>query len=266
MKTTAQVLLVIFFVISFCVGLLAGTLKFQLLDFSFWQQAFQKHNTYQDLAAASKTSFEAQISKQGGNKNDVKILTDLITPDNTKDLVNRNLANFLLFANGGAPQIIVYLPIDKVPISLLPRNLAQIKSEMTLPDLLTKFNFQEWQNLPTQNLSHLGLWSSYIFFIAAAVVILVTFFLALLVEGGGTFMWLGVAFILSGSLTFFIAQAGANLQAVLGTDLVSRASVAAVLAGILIPPVVSEIVTVWQILGLILFVFGIALFFVRKPR
>ena len=104
-RNFGQSLLVGLFVIFAFVELIAVSFKFQLLDYNFWTSTFQKHNTYQVLATAGKTSFESQVANEGGNKNDVKILTDLITPQNAKDVVTHNLQNFLNFANGKSVQI-----------------------------------------------------------------------------------------------------------------------------------------------------------------
>ncbi len=265
MKIAAQILLVVFFVILFFVGLVSATLKFQLLDYSFWKTSFQKHNVYQNLADISKTSFESQINKGGGSGSDIKILTDLITTENVKDLVDRNFKNFLDFANGNTPQINVYVPIDKIPKNFLPKNFAGIKSEMTLSDLLTKFNFQDWQNLPIQNLFNVGKYIFYFFATSVFLILVVFASLILLVEKGSRFISLGIAFVLSGGLTFFFVVVITNLNTVLSRGLVDNSSNALIFLGTIFSPAITEIIYVWKVLGLILFVLGFALFFVKKP-
>jgi hypothetical protein len=266
MKITAQVLIIIFFVILFFIGLISATFKFGLLDYNFWQNSFGKHDVYQNLATVSKSSFESQINKEGGNKNDIRILTDLITPENAKDVVDNNLRNLLNFTNGASPQLNVYLPIDKVPKNLLPKNIIGIKSEMPIADLLAKFNFQNQQNLQLQNLSHLGIYATYFFGGCVFFLLLLLIFFILLTEKGKRFIGLGVAFVLSGSLTFFLANVGVGLNAVLSDDLINNSSITTVFAGTIFPPVIREILSVWQILGLILLCVGFILFFVRKPK
>jgi len=265
MKIVAQILLIIFFVVLFFVGLVSATLKFELLNYNFWETTFQKHNVYQNLTSVSKTSFEAQIDREGGNKDDVKILTDLITPENTKDVVDRNLQNFLNFANGLSTQIIVYLPIDKIPRSLLPQNIIGVKSEMTISDLLTKFNFQDWQNLPFQNLFNIGKYVSYFFVGAVFLLLLILILLILLVKKGRRFIGLGTAFILSGSLTFFLVDVATNLADVFSKGLVDNSSIALIFLGVIFSPLTAEIVFAWKILGLTMLILGFGLFFVKKP-
>lgn len=265
MKVAAQVLLIIFFIILFFVGLSSAAFKFQLLDYNFWQNTFQKHNVYQNLAIVSRNSFESQIAKEGGNKNDIKILTDLITEENSRDVVNHNLRNLLSFANGASTQINVYLPIDKVPKSLLPKSISGIKTEMPLTDLLTRFNFQDWQKLPWQDLSNVGKISYYLFVGTVSLLLLISVLLILLVEKKARFIGLGIAFVLSGGFTFFLVSIIANMNQILSKDVVQESSILSVVVGTVIPPIVTEMISSWQILGIILIAVGVALFLIKKP-
>lgn len=265
MKVAAQVLLIVFFVILFFVGLVSTAFKFQLLDYNFWQGTFRKYDVYQNLAVVSKDSFESQIAKEGGNKNDIKILTDLISEENAKDIVDRNLWNLLSFANGKSSQINIYLPVDKVPKSLLPKNISSMKSEMSLPDLLTKFNFRDWQNLPWQELSYLGKTINYFFVGTISLLFLILILLILLVKKGSRFTGLGIAFVLSGGFSFLLVNIASNISKVLSSGLTSKSSIASVIAGIVIPPVVTEVIYLWQILATVLFAVGAVLFFIKKP-
>ena len=265
MKVAAQVLLIIFFIILFFVGITSATFKFQLLDYNFWQNTFQKHDVYQNLAVVSRNSFESQIAKEGGNKNDIKILTDLITEENAKDIVDRNLRNFLNFANGKVSQINIYLPVDKVPKSLLPKNITGMKTEMPITDLLTKFNFQDWQKLPWQDLSNMGKISYYLFVGTVSLLFLILVLLILLVEKGARFIGLGIAFVLSGGLTFFLVSIVANMNQILSKGVVQESLILSVVVGTVIPPVIIEAISTWQILGIISIAIGLALFFIKKP-
>ena len=265
MKVAAQTLLVVFFVLFFFVGLISATFKFQLLSYNFWQNTFEKHSVYQNLAVVSKNSFDSQVAKEGGNKNDVKILTDLITPENAKDTIDNNLRNFLSFANGKSSQLNVYLPVDKVPKNLLPKNITGDKTIMPVTDLLTKFNFQNSQNLPLEELSHVGTTVYYLFIATAFLFLLVITLLILLVDKGSGFVGLGIAFIVSGGLTFLLSNVAAGLNTVLIRDLTASTSIVAVVAGTMFPPVITEILPTWKILGIVLFFLGFVLFFIKKP-
>lgn len=265
MKTTAQILLVFLFEVVFLAGVISATLKFQLLDYNFWQNTFTKHNVYTNLATVSKTSFESQMKSGGRNLNDTAVLTNLITPENVKDTIGRNLQNFLSFANGKTTQLNVYLPVDKIPANLLPKSLSELKSVMPLSDLLTKFSFQNPQDLRLQNLFYTGIYANYLFIVAAFLEAVTLALLILLTEKGSRFIGLGIALTLSACITYLLVSIGNGLNMTLSTDLVDKANIAAVILGILFPPVISEIVLFWQKLALILLIAGIGLFFIKKP-
>jgi hypothetical protein len=265
MKIFAQVLLVLFFVILFFIGLLAATFKFQILSYDFWTTAFQKHAVYQDLAVSSKNAFENQITVEGGKKDDVKTITDLMTTENAKDVVDHNVQNLLSFVNGTVPQIIVYFPLDKIPTSLIPKNVTGLKSEMPIADLLGEFNFQDYQNLSLQDLSHLGEYTTYVFAGAVAIFLMILVFLILLVESGKRFVSPGIAFLFSGGLTLLSAGILTNLNSNLSGNLVSQTSLVRVVVGALFPPAITEIISTWKIIGLAAIIIGVILFFVKKP-
>lgn len=265
MRILAQILLIVLFVILFLAELISTTLKFTLLNYNFWEISLQKYSVYQSLTDVSKSSFESQIDREGGNKNDIKFLTDLITPENTKDVVNRNLRYFLDFANGMSSQINVYLPIEKVPSNILPKNLLEIKSEMPLFELFAKFNFQGWQDLPLQNLSNVGKVVTYLFVGLSSLLVFLIISLVFLVERGKRFISLGIGFIFCGGLTFLLISITTNLNMMLSKSLVNNSSIALVILGTILSPVITEIMFAWKIVGLIIFILGFGLFFVKKP-
>lgn len=265
-KAGASVLLTIFFIVVYFFGLITASFKFQLLNYNFWNSTFQKHHVYQNLATVSKDSFEKQIEKEGGNKNDVRILTDLITPVNVKETVDRNLKNFLGYANGEVHQMNVYLPIDKIPKDFVSKNVSGLKTEMSLQEFLVKFNYQDWENLNFNDVAKTGQVLLYLFIGAAMFLLLIIILLILLVEGGARFISMGVAFVLSGGLTFFLISAVWSINTIGSIELMSNASIVAVIAGVMIPSIIIEIVSLWQIVGFITLFFGVVLFFIKKPK
>ena len=80
MKFFANTLLISLFVPLVLIGLLSATIKFQILNFNFWQTTLAANNVYTKLSQTLQTYEENQIVKEGGKKSDAKILTDLITP------------------------------------------------------------------------------------------------------------------------------------------------------------------------------------------
>jgi hypothetical protein len=266
MRAVAQILLTIIFIITLFLGLVTASLKFQLLNYNFWNTTFQKHNVYQNLATVSKDSFEHQITKEGGNKDDVRILTDLITPTNVKETVDKNLKNFLGFANGKESEVNVYLPIDKIPRDLLSKSIAGLKTEMTLQELLTKFNYQDREDLRFENIANSGQMALYLLIGVSLFILLILTLLFLLVESGERFLYMGVAFVLSGGLMFFVVSLVTSINTIISNELISSPSIAAVIAGTMIPPVITEIAHLLQIIGFAMLPLGVVLFFIKKPK
>lgn len=254
MRFIAQLFLVLIFTVLFFTALLAGTVKFQLLNYKFWQTAFDQHNVYQSLAENGKDSLNAQLVKAGGSKNDAKVLTDLVTTDNVKDVITKNLQNTLSFANGKESQLMVYVPIEKVPRNILPKNLTGVSSEMPVKDLLTKFNYQNYNDLPLASLSHSGESASLVLTGAVALLTASVILLIFSVNKGGRLVAPGVAFVISGGLTLLVTKIVDSLTIVLNTTL----------AGTVLSPVLGEMTRVWLIVGGTALILGIVLFFVRK--
>lgn len=265
MRAFAQILLSIFFILAYLFLVFGIIFKFQLLDYNFWLASFDKHNVYQNLAMVSKTSFEKQVTSEGGKESDVQVLTDLITPANAKDVMDRNLKNFLDFANGKVPQIYVYLPIDKVPKNLIPASISGIKSDMLLSDLLTKFNFQDWQSLPFNTIYQLGKYSSYLFYGSLTLTALITVLMVLVLESGKRFVALGITFLLAGGITLGLINLMGTLSTVLSANFSSHPSLGTMLMGVVLSPVVSDVAVPWKTVGFAMMVLGVGLFFVRKP-
>lgn len=263
MRYAAQFVLILFFAALSFIVLLSATFKFQLLNVRFWRDTFGKSNVYQSLAVSTKESLESQIGKEGGNKNDAKVLTDLITTDNVKDFIDKNLQNVLSFANGEKSEIIVYLPIEKFPKSILPKNLVGAESEMTLSALLTKLNYQGADTLPLDSLSHAGRYSSLAFYASAILAFVFLIFLIILVKAGERLIAPGIAITLAGLLTISLAKMIESLKLLQNTSQGST-SFAYTAAGIILPPVIGGFTKTWYFGGVGLVIFGLILFFIKK--
>src|SRR3990167_9521662 len=265
MRSVASAFLIIFFVLISFISLLTATFKFQLLDYNFWQRSFEKNNVYQNLAVVIKNSLESQIEKEGGSKNEVKVLTDLITTENLKDFIGKNIQNILSFVNGRTPQVIAYIPVSIIPKSLLPKNLIGIQSEIPLKDLLTKFNYQNYQSLPLQELGSLGRPATFVFMGLVSVLAVIFILLVLLVKESSRLTAPGIAVFSSGVLTLIISKIGGSLKTLSSDGLSNNYSLANILAGNLLPPLIKEFMKTWSIIVTVLVIIGVALFFVRKP-
>lgn len=136
---------------------------------------------------------------------------------------------------------------------------------MPLSDLLAKFNFQDYKDLPLQNLASTGKFSNYLFIFSLSVTFIILILLILLVEGGKAFISLGVALMASGGIIYLLANLGTKLNAMLVNDLVARTSITSVISGVMFPPIITEVMASWRALAVIILLIGIAMFFIKKP-
>lgn len=94
MKFVINFFLILIFVPLFLATTLSWSIKYQILDFSFWQNNLNSNGVYSNLAqSVNKVS---QLKLAGGTKDDgsMKVFAKLATPENLKDLIENNLKNF----------------------------------------------------------------------------------------------------------------------------------------------------------------------------
>jgi len=266
MRIIARSILNLVISISLSLGLLAGTVKFQLLDYNFWKTSFEKHDVYQNLAAASRSSLDSQIENKGGKKSDARVFTDLITTENVRDFLDKNIKNTLSFMNGKSLELYVYLPVKIIPNGLLPKNLTASQGDIPLQDLLTKLNYQNVESLPIKNLSRVEYYATLVLVCSILLLAVAIYLSVLLVEEGRRFTSLGVTMLLFGLSTFFVSRVGGRLGSFPSADPTGTPSFASVLVNGILPPLVDGFTVSWSIVGVAFIVIGLALFFVRKPR
>ena len=95
MKILIQIPLVVLLITFLLMGILTVSVKVLLLSPSFWQKSFETHNVYGTLAEKLRTQLEDKTVKEGGRRTDAVTLTQLITPENLKSFINRNVTNIL---------------------------------------------------------------------------------------------------------------------------------------------------------------------------
>ncbi len=263
MKFTAKLFLVALIVPFLLLAIIAASIKFQLLNPKFWLSTFEKHNVYETTATALKEQAEGQVVKGGGNKNDTRILTDLITPENLKDFTEKNITNFLSYANGKSPELKVSLPVKKIPRGLLPKNFANLPEEITLSTLLSKFDIKAVTQGQIQQVSILGPGVTYFLIFDLILTGLFLFFLILLTDSGSRFLAPGISLVLTGLLAFF---AGLSAYHPNGVPVASSRSpsLAEILILNTVPPIMKEVMTGWIIIGIALMVGGGVLLVLKK--
>lgn len=266
MRIVGSIILTLLTIPLFLIGLLVFTLKFQLLESKFWESAFEKNNTYASLTNVLKKSIEQETIKEGGSVSEIKLITDLATTENVGDFINRNLENVLNYANGKVNDLLVYIPISRTPKGFLPATFANLPEMMPLTALLTKLKVVGFTPEQIQYISLLGVGGTYLLILDLALVVIFLIFLLLLVKKGSRFIAPGLAFIFTGVIVVGVSIAGMVIKTQMMKDLVLRSSVAEVILGTVAPPIMSEILRVWIIVGIAAILAGIILFFVKKPQ
>lgn len=266
MKFIAKLILIILIVPLFIIGILAAVIKFQLLSPTFWENTLSKYNVYLTLTTVIKNSIETQTVSEGGSKSSVKIITDLVTTDNVKDFIDRNLNNLLSYANGEVNTLSVYIPVGRAPKGFLPQNFENLPETMPLSSLLTKLNVTGITSSQIQYISVVGKTVTYVLILDLALLVLFLIFLLLLENPGSRFIAPGIAFILVGAITigFWAAGTQIRMQSTAAPD-AKNLLTAQIIFGAVAPPVILEILKTWIVVGATAVLIGILFFFIKKP-
>ncbi|HTK03914.1 MAG TPA: hypothetical protein VL401_04095 [Alphaproteobacteria bacterium] len=240
MKFLVKVILILIFVPFSLVFLLSSSVKFQLLNANFYKNIFVKNNVYANLSRDTKNYAENQTIKGGGKTEDLKVLTDIITPDLVKDIVTRNLDNFLDFTNGKKEKFLVYIPIHKLPKEFVPTSIDLQSEEIAFRNLISKFNFTLPADLPLSQIAYLGLFTNYVFF---GSIFLVSIFIILLYR----FRALSWGLIFSGVIVLVLSSLGFFLKTYFIFEII-----------------LHEVLIIWTIVGGVMLGLGIILSFVQR--
>ena len=265
MKFLIKLLLVILYVPVFLIFIFAVNLRFQLLTPSFWDKSFSSESTYSKLSVSINKNLESQTIAEGGTKGDVRILTDLITPENIKDTISKNINNLLLYANGKANDLNVYIPVNKIPESLLSNNFNKVQTEMSLTELLKDFNVQGISASQIQLISRAGYISWLGFIISSILVVLLLGLLYIFVGVGKRLVAPGMVLVISGITALLVTGAGTIIRINWTKDLAGSPNMGDSIIGIVAPPIVQGLLNVWLYFAAASLILGFALFFVKKP-
>jgi hypothetical protein len=252
MKYLVKFVLVLLLIPTIIIFLVSSTFKFQILSPNYWKDALKRGRVYANLSKDIKTYTENQTIKGGGKISDLKDITDIITPAIVEDFVSHNLDNFLGFANGKKKEIIVYLPINKIPKEFTPKSVSLNTDSISLISLASKFNI-DISAVPISQIALLGMFTNLLFFGSLSIVIIFLMFLYKLSDDGKRFLSISIPFILTGFIFIVISKIVDLIK--LDNRIVIRA---------IVPFVLHEISNTWFWVGCILVGFGIILLVVKK--
>lgn len=167
MKLIVISLATVVFIPVFIILLISGSVKFLLLDDSFWIINFNKFDTYK--------SIQNEVIKFVESKN-VQTIRELITEENVKDFTNRNITKVLLFLNGKTNELSFYVPIQKIPEGMLPKRLGSFSEDMSIGTVIEKFNISSLDAGFVNKFSNTGKYVDYIFYISLIILILISIY------------------------------------------------------------------------------------------
>lgn len=264
MRVAGSILLIIFVVPFLLLGVLSSTVKFQLLNSDFWLSTFEKNNVYSRIAEEIKTSAEMQVEKKGGSLKDAKVLTDLITPTNLKDIISKNLTYTFDYMNGKANDFNAYIPVSKLPRDLLPVTVAGRSDTVPVETLLSEYNIRGVNKNQIWLLGNTGVWLTRLFVVDWIIVIILLLSLFFLTAPGKKFWNLGVTFVLSGLLLLGSFGFLEVIRSSMLTDWPKSSEPSQHILGTFLPFLLQNILIVWLGTGIFLVICGIVLFFVKK--
>jgi hypothetical protein len=265
MKVVLKIILTIFFILISLIFVISATFKFQLLRSDFWEITFETSSTYTALSQSVINNLENQAISEGGKKNDADVFTNLATPGNLKDLINKNVENLFGFMDGKSKEMIVYVPISRIPKSLLPMSLSETSDQIKLQDLLTETGVASISASQIREMQVLPKVIDIVFFTSILILLAILASYFGLTNAGKRLGFAGSALILSGIIIFAGSKLFEVLNKILAQDLIKRTDLAGAIMGIVVPPVIIAISKIWTIEGILLIMIGIILFFVKKP-
>jgi hypothetical protein len=265
MKIILKIVLSLSFLLFFLIFILSGTFKFQISKPAFWENTFEIKGTYSELSRAVINNLENQAVTEGGKKSDVSIFVDLATADNLKDLINKNIENLLSFVNGKSSEINIYIPINRIPKSLLPVNLIKSGQQIKIEDFLKATGVASVSFTQVQKLQTLPKIVNICFFVSVLFMITILFLEFNLTKNGKRLGLAGLNLILAGIEIFTVAKFLDVLKKGLIQDLLHRTDLAGVIMSTMTPPPIAAISRVWSIEAFVVIILGVILFFVKKP-
>jgi len=265
MKFVFKFILTTLFIPLFLLFLAGITVRFQFLEASFWENAFSTNDTYSKLSVSVSRSLESKTIAEGGKSSDIKILTDLISPENLKDVIDKNIINILQYADGRADEFNVYVPVSKIPKSLLSKSFDKVTEQMSLVALLKEFNVSGVSVAQIQTISHIGFGSWVFLTIATLLLFLLLYLLFLCTNRGKRLIAPGLALIISGISVLLVTALGIIIQISWTKDLVGSSNLGDSLIGAVVPPIIQDVLRMWLSFAVVAIILGVALLFLIRP-
>lgn len=265
MKFIANFFITLLFVPAFLSTIILGSVKYQLLDYNFWQNNFTQ-NTYNDLSINVKKIANNNIDKRTKVDPLTNTIVNLSTPENVKDFIEKNLYNFLLFANGEKLEWLIYFPVKNISKGTLNVKGVKIEEYVSANKIINDFGIQGLNDKQLDNITKTGERSFKYFVYGNFVMILLLLTSMLLVDKGGRFVAPGFLFILSGGLLYLIILLLGFVKDKIETGWISSDEPLQLLLSSILPHVLETIAKTWTSWAMLSVVIGLIVAFLKKPQ
>ncbi len=267
MKFVSKFLLVILTIPVFLFFVLSINLRFQFMSSDFWINTFAKANVYSQVSEVIDNKMISKVEAVGGRDTDVTVLSDFISPLNLKEFFEKNITSLLLYANNNSSEIVVFIPLSLRNVQNVSNSDKQdsLSEQIKLSDFIDEFNITGINEADILAISKLGFWSWLFTGVSFFLLILLFILQYLLIGRGRRLTIVAISTILSGLILLVAAGAGKVASVILSQEFSSSTNIGTLFAVIFTPPIIREVVFFWLWISIVAIVFGILLFFIKKP-
>lgn len=209
---------------------------------------------------------EEKVATQGNSKSEAGDLTGLFTPANVKDFTENNIGNLLNFINGKYAEIVVYVPIDKIPKSLISTTFYGIEKEMPLSALLTELGITGINSSQIEQIKIINPVSTAALLISLIAVFAVLLALFKLTDLHKRYVFPGLALFFAGLLLLIGSQTGQVLVGDWIQSLPLQENLTGKIPVVVLPTIISGITKLWILEAILGICSGLALFFIGKKK
>lgn len=266
MKMVGKSLLVILFIPLFIIFLAATSVRFQLLNQNFYIGSFEKHSVYQQTSDNLKNLIVESYGQEAVSSKQIKTYTDLLTPDTLKLFIEKNIQNIFNFLNYQTPELTVYIPIDKIPATLLPPNFVLKQDSVPLSTFMGYFGRPGATIDPIfLQRARLVMTGSFVLWVVSLLLVIgVLIFQAKLTEKDKRYVSPAVTLIIAGVVSLIAIVIINLLKSTVAEEWAMSVEPSQILFGPIVFSLVSSILTLWTYMTIAAIFLGGAFLFFKK--
>ncbi len=249
------------------IAVLSINLRFQLLSSKFWLTTFDRANVYYQISNSVVSKLNSNVVAEGGNVNDIGTLSELISANSLKGLIEENINSILLYANGQSKELILTVPlaIENLPQGVNPTNLEDLSKKMTFGEFVKEFNITGISEQDIKILASMGLWSYILFGISIVLIIVIIEAGYLITTPGKRISITFINFVLSGLTLFSVYYVLTEAGRLIKVNYIGSMNIGTSIFAIVIPPLLNNLAQIWLWIGAATVIIGIVFIFIKKP-